>query len=242
MYPKVDVLGISLQRLFLIIGIVVAILVGAFRSRKFGISVKMGMLIIFVDNFGTLAGSKILYLINNWTSIENGIEVGGLLLYGGILFLPIYMYCISNFFKIDVKKFFDFSTPSLLLGLAFYRIGCFCGGCCCGIPADWGFAMAHSPEVLRVPTQLLELVCDIGIFAMLLIGEKKQWFNGTKGILYPIFMVSYGLIRFVIEFFRVRDVWVWGMSEAHFLSLLSIAIGVVWIVLALKKHNKKANG
>jgi len=241
MYPDIFVLGMSLSRLFLLLGIVVAILVGAFRARKFGISVKLGMLIIFVDNFGTLAGSKILFLINNLSSIKYGIEVGGLLLYGGILFLPIYMYCIGNFFKMDRKRFFDFSTPSLLLGLAIYRIGCFCGGCCCGIPADWGFAMAHSPEVLRVPTQLIELVCDIGIFAILLVAERKNWFNGTKGILYPLFMICYGVIRFVIEFFRMREVLLWGMSQAHFLSLLSIAIGVVWIVLAVKKHNKKAS-
>ena len=200
----------------------------------------MGALIIFIDNFGTLAGAKGLYLINNWTTIQNGVEVSGLLLYGGILFLPIYMFCISNFFKIDVKKFFDFATPSLILGLAFYRIGCFIGGCCYGVPADWGFPMAHSPEILRVPTQLIELICDIGIFAMLLYAEKKEWFNETKGILYPLFMISYGLIRFVIEFFRERDILIGTFSQAHFLSLFAIAIGIIWVILAVEKQTKKS--
>lgn len=239
MYPDIFVLGISLPRLFLILGVVVSILSGAFLARKFGISVKLGMLIILINNFGVLAGSKILFLLNNLSSVQNGIEVGGLLLYGGILFHPIYMYCVSNFFKVERKTFFDFSTPPFILGVAIYRIGCFCGGCCCGIPADWGFAMAHSPEVLRVPTQLIELVFDVGIFVMLLIVERKNWFNGTKGILYPIFMVSYGVIRFVIEFFRVRDVLLWGMSQAHFLSLLSIAIGIIWIYFKTKKQKQQ---
>ena len=243
MYPIITVFGIniSLAKFFLGLSVVISIISGAIRSQKFDTSKKTGMLIIAIEYLGFVAGSKILFLINNWSSIHGGIEVGGLLVYGGILLWPLYMYCFSNFFKMDRKSFYDFSVVIIPWGLAIYRIGCFCNGCCDGIPADWGFAMAHSPEVLRVPTQLLELVCDLGIFAMLLVAERKNWFNGTKGILYPMFLVSYGVIRFVIESFRVRHILLWGMSQAHFLSLISIAIGIVWIVLAVKKHNKKVS-
>ncbi|MBR2029353.1 MAG: prolipoprotein diacylglyceryl transferase [Clostridia bacterium] len=232
---------ISSSNLCITLGFIAAVLMAIFCSKQFNIPRIKAVIMIVVNSFGVVAGAKILFLINNLSSIQNGIKVGGLLFYGAVFFFPVYMLFTRAFFKVESKTYYNFSTLGLIIALAFYRIGCFMDGCCCGIPADWGFAMAHSPEVLRVPTQLIELVCDVGIFAILLVAERKNWFNGTKGILYPLFMICYGVIRFVIEFFRMREVLLWGMSQAHFLSLLSIAIGVVWIVLAVKKHNKKAS-
>ena len=226
---------------FMILGIFSMIVVNLFRAKKFNISKLKSVAISLTNNVGAFAGAKILFLLENIKSLSQGISFGGFSFYGTVFMLPLFMLVTYNMYGIEKKEFLNFSTPSVLMELAFYRTGCLLAGCCCGVEAGWGIAMAHSPEVLRVPVQLIEIILDLGIFATLLYVERKAFFK-ENGLLYPIFMVSYGLIRFVIEFFRVRDVWVWGMSEAHFLSLLAIAIGVVWIVLAVKKHNKKANG
>jgi len=242
MYPKINLFGMSFDSamLFMILGIFAMIVVNLFRANKFGISKLKSVAISITNNVGAFAGAKILFLLENLDSLQSNISFGGFSFYGTVFMLPVFMLITYSFYGMDKKQFLNFSTPSVLMELAFYRTGCLLAGCCCGIPAEWGFAMAHSPEILRVPVQLIEIILDLGIFATLLYVERKAFFK-ENGLLYPLFMICYGVIRFVVEFFRVRDVLLWGMSESHFLSLLAIAIGVVWIVLAVKKHNKKAS-
>ena len=53
----------------------------------------------------------------------------------------------------------DVTVPSLLLGQAIGRLGCFFGGCCAGLPTSsrWGlWSSDRQVGVRRIPVQLME--------------------------------------------------------------------------------------
>lgn len=238
MYPTISIFGLEFgsSNFFMILGIFSMIVVNVLRAKQFGVSKIKAVLISITNNVGAFAGAKVLFLLENINTLANGISFGGFSFYGTVFMLPVFMLITYNLYGMEKDKFFDYSTPSVLIELAFYRTGCLLAGCCCGIEAGWGIAMAHSPEVLRVPVQLIEIILDVGIFALLVAYQQK---GRHKGLLYPIFMIAYGAIRFVLEFLRVRQVWIWSMSEAHFLSILAIAIGIIWIYFKTKKQKQQ---
>ena len=64
----------------------------------------------------------------------------------------------------------DLAGLCVPLALAFGRVGCFLNGCCYGKPTTlpWGVVFpTAAPLVARHPTQLYELVLDLGLFAFL---------------------------------------------------------------------------
>jgi prolipoprotein diacylglyceryltransferase len=92
-----------------------------------------------------------------------------------------------------------------------------------------------------LPVPLIEIFFDLAILAALLYLEqtKLSWnetdkktsiLNPYHGILALLILLSYGTIRFTLEFFREREVIFGGMSFGHIHSLICIAIGV-WMFL-----------
>jgi phosphatidylglycerol:prolipoprotein diacylglycerol transferase len=57
---------------------------------------------------------------------------GGLVFYGGFVFGVAGILVYSLWAKLSIIPFCDLFAPSLALGLAFGRVGCFLGGCCWG--------------------------------------------------------------------------------------------------------------
>lgn len=98
-----------------------------------------------------IAGGRVFYLIqywgeyrdqNFWKTLGHALNFsqGGLVVYGAFIggFLAFAYYVWRH--RLPFLKFADLVVPSLMLGLAIGRIGCFCNGCCYGGPTDhwWG--------------------------------------------------------------------------------------------------------
>ena len=107
-------------------------------------------------------------------------------------------------------------------------------GCCYGVECPFGFEMLTSPDVIRFPVQLAESACDILILVAILIIEKKK---GTQIDLLRIYMVSYAVCRFLLEFLRGDEI------RGHFLCFSTsqwIALGVIvfYLVRAIMRPTR----
>ena len=122
--------------------------------------------------------------------------------------------------KYDSLMLFNMLVPCFLMFHAFGRVGCFMSGCCYGIECPFGFEMLISPGVTRFPVQLAESVCDILILVAVLIIENKK---GTQTDILRIYMVSYAVCRFLLEFLRGDEI------GGHFLCFSTSQ----WIVLGV---------
>lgn len=112
----------------------------------------------------------------------------------------------------------------------FGRLGCFFGGCCYGKPTDSFFGVRFPKTLHKVyPTQLFESLFLLLLFGILFYLVFKRRSYQT----FAIYLFSYGVFRFGIEFIRGdhRGAFVGSLSPSQTLSLVMVASSIgVWFV------------
>lgn len=154
-------------------------------------------------------------------------------LFGGVFFMPLFYLGVAKLAKQKAADVFDVFTICLVFTLMCARLNCIVSGCCLGahIPIE---GLTH----LRFPTRELEL-----IFYVLLLSRlwRKVVTGSARGMIYPIYMISYGIFRFVTETLRFSDRTDSILHVSHLWALLSLGIGIS-IYGELRKKEKKTGG
>ena len=141
--------------------------------------------------------------------------------------------------KLPLKRFFNMVIPAYPLFHFFGRIGCFFGGCCYGMPCSWGIAMAETPDIKRVPVQLIEAAFELLVFVVLIMFDHKKRDKYNLTVLY---LAMYAPFRFVIEFFRGDEIrgFFGCFSTSQWISIIILIVLIIWAAISLsKKRNYK---
>lgn len=151
------------------------------------------------------------YFLQNPSQILNT-RAGGLGILGGIIFTIIYLliYCKIN--KINFLKFTDSFVTIIPLCQSIGRIG-----------------NIINHEIY--PVCIYELFLDLIIYIILLKSKKHQT---------AIYIISYSLVRFVLEFFRTDAL---PNHLGKLISLLGIIIGIILLNdqnLSWRRSHKKS--
>jgi len=150
---------------------------------------------------------------------------GGLAYYGGFLAAAAFGLWYARRHKLGVMRTADAASPYIALGLYFGRMGCFFNGCCFGQRSDSALAVLFptKPDGPRLPMQLAEAIGALGIFVLLLAWRRRRREHGE---VFAGLMVTYGVLRFVLEFWRddPRGA-VAGLSTSQLISLPLVAWG-----------------
>ncbi|MFA5388751.1 MAG: prolipoprotein diacylglyceryl transferase [Candidatus Omnitrophota bacterium] len=151
---------------------------------------------------------------------------GGLAIHGAIFGGIIAGIIFSNARKISFWALADIIAPSLILGQAIGRIGCFLNGCCSGIAMKPLFGMTTHP------TQIYELILDFTGFLLLWNLRKRLKFDGALFLLY---VMAYGVIRLIVSQFRADNVYLFntGITLA---GITSVAIFIIAVAIFIKKN------
>lgn len=154
-------------------------------------------------------------------------------LFGGVFFMPPFYWGVAKLAKQKTADVFDVFTICLVFTLMCARLNCIVSGCCLGahIPIE---GLTH----LRFPTRELEL-----LFYVILLSRlwRKVLSGSARGMIYPIYMISYGIFRFVTETLRVSNRTDSILHISHLWALLSLGIGIS-IYGELRKKEKKTGG
>lgn len=154
-------------------------------------------------------------------------------LFGGVFFMPLFYWGVAKLAKQKAADVFDVFTICLVFTLMCARLNCIISGCCLGahIPIE---GLTH----LRFPTRELEL-----LFYVILLSRlwRKVVTGSARGMIYPIYMISYGIFRFVTETLRFSDRTDSILHVSHLWALLSLGIGIS-IYGELQKKEKKTGG
>jgi len=166
-------------------------------------------------------------------------KTGGLVWYGG------FFAAFGTFLLLAWRSAYpalaltDALAPGALLGLAFGRIGCFLAGCCFGKPCatEWLAVrypeLAHPTHGLAVhPVQLYESAGALVLLGLTLLIEKK--IKGD-GLATGLFLAGYGVLRFILEMLRGDTIQVEALSASQWISIGSFIIGLILILLAMRK-------
>jgi phosphatidylglycerol:prolipoprotein diacylglycerol transferase len=100
---------------------------------------------------GGLVGSRVLFIIVNWKDYAKDLGSifslgGGLVFYGGLIGAAVAAYAFARVNGMDFLRLADLAIPTVSLGQALGRLGCFSAGCCWGGPAG-----SHAPLAVRFP-------------------------------------------------------------------------------------------
>ncbi|MSP60070.1 MAG: prolipoprotein diacylglyceryl transferase [Myxococcales bacterium] len=188
-----------------------------------------------------LAGARLLYVVTNvaefrrvcaegdasrtpWRLILDcsrplHVWEGGLVFYGGLAGALLAGLFYTRRHGMSFFASADLVTPSLAIGHAIGRIGCFLAGCCFGRPTGSPLAVHFPPEALAFqemvargllpasagctpglhPTQLYEAAGELAIFVLLVVVQRRK---RPAGHLFVLWMGLYALLRAAIEIFR----------------------------------------
>src|SRR5439155_2024087 len=128
---------ISSYAVLMLAGFLSGFLLARARARQSGLEARhvdnISLLLLITGPLGARLISRLFYLPNTtfWSALKVW-EGGGLVFYGGLILgvLSAVLYCLLA--RISAVQILDLFAPSVALGLAFGRVGCFLAGCCWG--------------------------------------------------------------------------------------------------------------
>jgi len=142
---------------------------------------------------------------------------GGMSFHGGFLGVLIAMWLFGRRYKKNWLTTMDFVAPLVPTGLAAGRLGNFINGELPGRATDvpWGMIFPQMDKIVRHPSQLYQFAMEgILLFIITWIYALKP---RPRGAVAGVFLMGYGVFRFVAEYFREPD---------DFLGLLSLGLSM----------------
>lgn len=242
MYPILFQLGkftIYTYGFFVALGFIVGILYARQEAIKVGEDPERVLDLIFYIIISGIVGARLFYVATNLSSyISDPLGIfkiweGGLVFYGGFITALITAFIYVKMKGMSVGKIADIAGPTLALGHAVSRIGCFFAGCCFGKECDlpWAVTFNHTGSLAKQgvplhPTQLYSTINLLIIFGILLLLKSRM---KIKGQLFWVYIFLYGMTRSIIEIFRgdPRGAFLFGffsVSQTIGLTMSAIAI------------------
>lgn len=239
-YPQIDPVALSMgplkvhwYGLMYLIGFLAFFLLGKYRAKRADHSIKPHEVsdMLFYVALGVILGGRIGYILFYGFAdvLADPISIfrvweGGMSFHGGLLGVFIAMGFYARKLGTGFFNLSDFAAPMVPIGLMTGRIGNFINGELWGRPTDgpWGMVFPHVDAVPRHASQLYEAGLE-GLVLFLLL-----WIYSSKprklGAVSGIFMIGYGVFRFIVEFAREPD------SHLGFLLLDWMTMGQILCV------------
>lgn len=199
--------------------------------------------VLFLGVVGVVLGGRLGYVLFYKPAyyLAHPLEVlavwqGGMSFHGGLLGVVAAMVWFAYTRQRRWWDVMDFVAPCVPTGLAAGRLGNFINGELWGRAADpslpWAMVFPGAGEVPRHPSQLYQLLLEgLLLFALLWLYARRARPLGTVS---AAFLVGYGSMRFVAEFFREPDAHLGllglGLSMGQWLSLpMVVGGGLLWV-------------
>ncbi len=250
------------------LGFVSATMLANRRATKAGFAPETIWDLTFWFLVSGVGGARVFYLLQHggnvfarcqtagdylWAAIN--LSDGGLVFYGGLIAssAAYVWFCYSR--KLLAWKLGDILIPSIFLGVAFGRVGCFLYGCCYGDRCDlpWavefpklleandqthlgivfssqlnrGFITEDATATLRIhPTQLYSAIDGLLLCLLTLAYYPVR---GRDGSVIALGLLTYPITRFLIERLRGDEMGQFGTSLtiAQWISMAMFAGGII---------------
>ena len=248
--------------LMLAIGFIVASYMLSYELKRKGLDPNLGNAITMIALIAGIGGSKVLYLLENWSRtladpLGNIFSPSGLTFYGGFIAAALSIYFYLRKRKISFLVAADAVAPGLLLAYGIGRIGCHLAG-----DGDYGYpttlpwgtdyskgtyppseAFRNIPEITSqypggvVPDNVLCHPTPVYEFLLcgifVIILWRLRKDLRPDGRLFMLYLIFAGLERFSIEFMRINPKVAFGLSEAQWIAAALVLIGGIgWQALS----------
>lgn len=211
--------------------------------------VRLSVPLVLMDDImvlamvGGIVGSKVYYLLENLSRFRQqplamAFSTAGFTAYGGFILAAFLCTLAIRRKKQSGVQIAELLVPMLALGYGIGRIGCqLAGDGDYGVPTTLPWGMAYPggviPTLDRVhPAPVYETLYNCALFVFLWMRRKKVEWMGQQICLYLIFT---GLGRFLVEFIRLNERVLLGLSGAQIIAFTAALFGFIF---ALRGHWK----
>lgn len=194
------------------LGFLAALAVIGRGAKREGLPTEPVFDLAFVAVLAAIVGSRLLYVIFNLAEYRADplrilrVWEGGLVFHGGLLLaVPVCLVLVRRL-GLPAWETADVFAPSIAIGQAIGRVGCFAAGCCYGAPGDSPLCVTYTnPDSLAplhtplFPSQLFAAVSGAAVFVLLLAYRPRR---RAAGQVFWLYFVLASVVRFAEDFFR----------------------------------------
>lgn len=201
---------------------------------------------------GGLIGARLFYVVQYWGervhSLVDVIKIweGGIVLYGSLIGATVGLFAYWLLRRFPLLPTLDAIAPSLALGVALGRFGCFLNGCCygdrCNLPWAVRFPKNSPPwadqareglisgtAALSLPVHPTQIYSSIDGLILLALLTAFYPLRRRDGEVMALLLLTYPLSRFLIEWLRNDEsVFFAGMTISQAISVVLLGIGIVF--------------
>ena len=222
------------------------------RLEPYGIDEYEARKIMSISFLFMLLGARAPEYFANWRMYFNNpsllldLNRGGLHETGALLgaFISAFVLTMLNR-KVSFLKLCEAAAIPVMLSIAVGRWGCFLNGCCVGLRTKF-FTGVHFPfdraGLLRHPVQIYYSVAAFVIVAVLLAIERKikkgRGLQNSDSIIAPLTLISYSLMRLLIDATRFRGSLIHRISKIwnyKAMACIIIPLSCIWLAYGLHK-------
>ena len=235
---------VGAYQFFVSLALIVGLALYFYEIKKEKRDNMKGLYLVIFAVLGGAIGAKIPLVFMYWDKIvaepnRYNLLLSGRTIIGGLLGGFFGAFMARKIFRIKERMGNQIAIP-LVIGMAIGRVGCFFTGCCYGVATGLSIGVDFGDHILRHPTQLYELIFDLGL-ALFLIWKKRR--NPMPGDLFRIFMNAYLSFRFFLEFIRVELRSPIGLTDFQLICIVSLLfINRKKIKLIFRGDKKKVEG
>jgi phosphatidylglycerol---prolipoprotein diacylglyceryl transferase len=200
--------------------------------------------------FAGVIGARVLFILQELPYYLQhrdelfSLQFQGLTSFGGLLFGFGAFVWFAMRRKRPLREVLDVVAPSALLGHAIGRIGCLLNGCCYGVVCKPDFVLGVNVDATHtkhIPAQAYDSLMSFAALGLLLFIDRKGL---KRGQTWSLFLVLYGLSRFIYEFWRAGTVLqvntgyasstYWGnlpITQAQAVAAAMVVAGIVMFLI-----------
>jgi prolipoprotein diacylglyceryl transferase len=233
------------------IAIVVAISVCEWGLKKQNVDTSRLMPFILICIVAGFIGARLYHVasepVRYWSEPGDIVKIweGGLGIYGAVLGGVLVGLPLAPRFGIPRRAIADAVTPALLFAQAIGRIGNYLNQELFGRPSDAFWALqvdpAFRPPGLGLvetyqPTFLFEMI-GTALLGLLFVQLIRKWTSRTPGILLPLYVSAYSLVRLLVEPLRIDYAHEWlGVRQNVWVAGTLLVAGLV-IALIMRRRD-----
>ena len=243
---------IKLYSLCILLGVLCAYIVIMRETKKQKLNMDIMFNILFYGIIAGILGARIYYVLFNFEyyvfHLDEIIKIwqGGLAIHGGIIGGVIVVYLYSKKRNISFLKLSDIILPGVILAQGIGRWGNFFN--------QEAYGMMVSKEVLQkllvpnfvingmyikgsyyLPTFFFESIFCILGFIILIVLRKR--FKKT-GLVTAFYLIWYGVLRFIIEYFRTDSLMLFNLKIAMIVSGLMVILGILLLIIIIRRNKE----
>lgn len=216
--------------LFVGLGILLGMLLAGYFAKEKGQKVQVLQDSVVAGTILGIIGARLFYVLfyNPQLILTAPLETvaiwdGGMSIFGGLAGGLMGCVYILRKNKVKVFDYIETMIMALPLGLGVGRLGCFFIHDHPGTITNFFLGIQYPDGLVRHDHGLYLALNGLVLAAVFAVLKKKDY----KGSYSGFFLIWYGIIRFLLDFWRVNEVVFLGLKPGQYFALAFIIAGII---------------